>query len=89
MAEVVKKTVRRYRVTQVGRNFSTFNERWRDVRDRSRYKANSCFVCGRHFNEGESIAILLFENHQNRVACDDCATALDPQQEGGGDDLGR
>lgn len=56
--------------------YSTYNLKWRAVRDTMSYKANTCFKCGGKFTEGESIALASFKEIGNKVMCEACAREI-------------
>lgn len=71
------KTVRTtYYPLWIKRDYSFYTEKWRAVRDKMSYKANSCFKCSKKFVDNEAISLICLENVGNKVFCQNCADFL-------------
>jgi hypothetical protein len=73
---IKKITVKKFFPQKVILKFTPFNEAYRRVRARARYKGFSCFVCERKFKDGENIGIVFFLKNPNRVCCFDCGDKI-------------
>jgi rRNA maturation endonuclease Nob1 len=73
MPEIVKTKKTVYSIKQVAIDFAVFNERWREIRGRFRYKGFECYACNKHFQDGESIG-LIFTDRGNKTVCKECGT---------------
>lgn len=67
-----------YKITHVMVDFSTFNEMWRNIRGKYRYKGFECFICHKKFEDGEKIG-LIFCDKGNKTVCQKCGTEIENQ----------
>jgi hypothetical protein len=75
--EITKTTTHKYEVANVALNLFVFNENFRKIRGRFKYKGFACFRCHHKFKDGEKISLLQFKNYPNRLVCHECAKACD------------
>jgi hypothetical protein len=66
----VKKTT--YKIFQVAVDFFTFNERYKQIRQKFSDQGFDCFICKRPFKPGEKIGLVV-TNKGNKVVCRKCA----------------
>ena len=60
------------------KDFSIYNESWRNIRGRMRDKCDKCFWCKTPFLDGDQIALAGgIPNQKNRVLCQECANSLE------------
>jgi hypothetical protein len=55
-----------------------FSESYRKIREHAKYQGFSCFVCNRHFKDGEKIGIL-FTSRGNKVGCRECCMEIEKE----------
>jgi hypothetical protein len=75
--EIIRTVTKKYKVIGVAIDTFTFNETFRRIRGKFRYKGAQCFRCFSKFKDGEKMSLLQFSNHPNRMACNQCATLCD------------
>lgn len=69
--EIVRTRTTRYQVTQAAVDLLTFNEAYRRIRGNNRYKGFSCFNCGKDFEDGEKLGLIITAKG-NKVVCREC-----------------
>lgn len=83
--EIVKTRTTRYQVIQAMVGLLTFNEAYRRIRGNNRYKGFSCFNCGKDFEDGEKLGLII-TTKGNKVVCRACGlkfkAALEKAEEG-------
>ncbi len=80
--QIVKTTTLTYDVLDVGLDFLTYDERFRAIRKRvGGPQFAECFVCGKHFADGEMISLMI-TNRGNKAVCRACGTKLQEQLKG-------
>lgn len=58
------------------KDFMVMNQRFRDIRSKSKNPMNSCFWCHRKFQNGEMMALAHPSGKKNKVLCQSCADKL-------------
>jgi transcription elongation factor Elf1 len=71
MPQIKKTRTTIYTIKQVAMDFFTFNERFREIRQRSENKGFKCYACNKPFKDGEKIS-LIFTDRGNKMVCHTC-----------------
>jgi len=69
----VRSVRRRYTVKWVSRSCLTYNDQFRRARSNVKKPIDTCFTCGRSFDEGEELDLLGLANVTNEVICRRCS----------------
>lgn len=75
MEFVITKT-ETWRATFIKREWMKMSPRYRDIRSRSRNPMCSCKRCGYRFEDGEMMALGMFDKRPNATLCQECADYL-------------
>lgn len=74
--DIVKRVETRWVVVKVSRDGAfCFDEVWRSIRSKAKYKGSACFRCNSRFSDGQGMALAI-TNRGNRVVCHECAAEL-------------
>lgn len=71
-ANIVITKQTKYEISFANPKVFEYNDTFRKIRDRHKYKCKECFACNHSFNDGEQIGIIA-TNRGNKVVCKDCA----------------
>lgn len=83
--EIVKVFKKKYEVQNIGIDFYTYDQSFREIRSRYRYKCDECFMCGHKFEDGEKLSMGNIKGEPNKVFCHSCAMKITT----GGSDNGK
>jgi uncharacterized CHY-type Zn-finger protein len=65
-----------YKATWCRLEWQEMDDRYREIRSRSRNPMTACFWCKRKFENGDMMALAHFENKGNKTLCQTCAKEL-------------
>lgn len=82
MPQIIKTRTTVYDITHVKVDFSVFDETWRNIRSRFKYKGFGCYACNKPFNDGDQIG-LIFTDRGNKTVCKECGTKFEAELEAG------
>ncbi|MCM3452775.1 hypothetical protein M3685_02280 [Heyndrickxia oleronia] len=71
MPQIIKTSSTTYNIKQIGLDFMVFNEDYRRIRGRAKYKGFNCFSCEKNFVDGEKISLAITDKG-NKVLCQSC-----------------
>ena len=67
-----------YDIRAIKVDFSEYTERFREIRNRFKYKGSACFICHKPFAIGDMIG-LIFTDKGNKVVCQACAGKVEAE----------
>jgi len=78
--EIVKTRTTKYAIQQIGLDFLIFDENYRRIRQNFKYQGFECYICGKHFTDGDKISLII-TNKGNKFVCHDCGIAIQKELE--------
>ena len=72
-----------YDIRAIKVDFSEYTERFREIRNRFKYKGSACFICHKPFAMGDIIG-LIFTDRGNKFVCRACARKAEAELAKGG-----
>lgn len=67
-----------YKIDWCQRDFTVYNKRFREIREKLKHKMNCCFLCDVDFKDNEIISLACFIDgaRGNKVLCISCADKI-------------
>lgn len=81
MAEITKVKKITYKITFAVPDTFCFDEEFKRIRSRFKYKCTACFSCGHKFTDNEMIGSIA-TSKGNKVVCNKCAEKFKRELEG-------
>ena len=72
---ITKTTTKRYNIQQIALDMMCFDESYRRIRGNMRNKLFSCHSCGRNFQDGEKMSLIITDKG-NKMVCHKCGEEI-------------
>lgn len=76
MKSFTKTTTMTYEPIWVHFPFMKYDDQFKSIRDKMKYKCKECFKCSHEFKLNEEIGLACFKNVGNKVLCKNCCSEL-------------
>lgn len=71
MPQIIKTKTTIYNITQVAVDFLIFGNRFKEIRNKFKYKGFECYSCNKPFKDGEKVSLILTDKG-NKTVCHEC-----------------